>query len=195
MTDCPLRQRWPEINDRRHWPALIYAAALIILSACSLPAAVGPIENIGYREARFAEIEAARNFRKCRGDALTLDREARKEAAPARYLASAKLLERCESAIGPTIRVAREERLRASALAVQNRLKGGDIAGARGGLARLQKAFPDQDLYDAESHSFIDTMEVLLGLREETALGAFSSANVGALIKRELRRARHWRHN
>ncbi len=91
--------------------------------------------------------------------------------------------------------MASEERLRASALAVQNRFKGGDIAGARAGLARLQKAFPDQDLYDAESRSFIDTMEVLLGLREETALGAFSSANVGALIKRELRRARHWRHN
>ncbi len=71
MTDCPLRRPRPEINDRRHgpktndrrhWPALIYTAAFIILSACSLPAAVGPIENIGCREARFAEIDAARNF-------------------------------------------------------------------------------------------------------------------------------------
>ena len=156
---------------------------------------MGPTENIGYREARFAEIEAARNFRRCRDDALALDRQARTDAAPAGYLASAALLERCESDVGPGVRVAAEERLRAGALAVQNRLKGGDIAGARDGLARLKKAFPDQDLYDPESRSFFDTMEVLLGLREETALGAFSSANVSATVKNELRRARHWQRN
>ena len=57
-------------------------------------------EGIGYRESRFAEISAMSSYRKCRHQALDLDKQARKERTPSRYLASARLIDKCESELG-----------------------------------------------------------------------------------------------
>jgi hypothetical protein len=173
----------------------IFAVAFLLpLAGCGWSGG-GPAESIGFREARFAEISAARTWRACVDDALALDREARRDAAPARYLASAKLLEKCEADLDPGVKVAEDERLRAYAVAVQNAFRGGDIVRAREDLEKLKKAFPGKDLYGPNGESFIDTLELLLSLKDRTAVGEFATANISETVKGELRRARYWQRN
>ncbi|MEQ9643474.1 MAG: hypothetical protein RIM84_25875 [Alphaproteobacteria bacterium] len=175
-----------------------FRLAAVPLLALALAACVTdpppPREGIAYREARFAEIAALRQYRECRDEALSLDSQARAAANPARYLAVARLLERCESDLGPgAAGLAADERMRAYALAVQNHLKGGDIAAARGGLERFRAAFPGEDLYYADGSSFTETMALLLGLGGPGATGELAMSNVAADVKAELRRADYWR--
>ena len=169
---------------------------ILALSACTFTAQTDPAEGIGFREARFAEISAMREYRKCRDDGLELDRQARQEGSAGRYLASARLLETCEANLGPEAKgVAKDERMRAYALTVQNHLKGGDVAKARENLDRFKSAFEGKDLVYADGSSFTETMEILLGLRERSSVGEFSMANVGESLKAELRRVRYWKRN
>ncbi len=172
------------------------ALALGVLGACSMngSTSIGPDTGIGFREARFAEIAAMREYRSCRDEALELDRQARQSGSSAQYLRSARLIAKCDSALGPEMAgIAREERMRSYALGIQNRLKGGDIAGARDGLEKLKSAYGDSDLYYPDGTSFTETMELVLGLRDRTAVGQFSLANVNGELKAELRRARYWK--
>ncbi len=172
------------------------AVALSALGACSMTGsgATGPDSGIGFREARFAEIAAMREYRSCRDEALALDGKARQSGSAAQYLQSAKMIAKCETGIGPEMAgIAREERMRAYALGVQNRLKGGDVAGARAALETFTTAFAGNDLYYPDGTSVTETMELVLGLRDRTAVGAFSMANVNGALKAELRRSRYWK--
>lgn len=174
---------------------LLPMLAVLVLSGCvSNFASNGPPgEGIGFRNARYVEIEAMRGYRRCRDDALVLDHQARQAGSSARYLASARLLEKCESDLGPeAVRLAQDERMRAYALSIQNYLKGGDVARARANLETFEAAFPGYDLYYPDGSSFRETMEILLGLRNRAAVGEFSVANVGQPLKAELRRVRYW---
>ncbi len=172
------------------------ALALGVLGACAMGGVSSGDAGIGFREARFAEIAAMREYRSCRDEALDLDRQARQQDSAGQYLASARLIAKCESALGPDMAgIAREERMRGYALGVQNRLKGGDVAGARDGLERFKSAFAGSDLYYPNGTSFTETMELVLGLRDRTAVGEFSLANVNSTLKAELRRARYWKRN
>ncbi|CCQ75281.1 hypothetical protein [Magnetospira sp. QH-2] len=172
--------------------ALVAILGAVGLSACvTQPPAMDA--GIGFREARFAEVTAMRDYRKCRDDALTLDRQGRETGDAAKYLASAKLLETCESDLGPEAAgIARDERLQAYALSIQNFLKGGDLTSARSNLQRLSQAHPGVDLYYPDGSSFVDTMEVLLGLRPDHAVARFSDANVNRDLKGEMRRVQYW---
>ena len=135
-----------------------------------------------------------REYRSCRDEALALDTKARQSGSAAQYLQSAKLIAKCETSVGPEMAgIAREERMRAYALGVQNRLKGGDVAGARAALETFTTAFSGSDLYYPDGTSFTETMELVLGLRDRTAVGAFSMANVNGALKAELRRSRYWK--
>ena len=170
--------------------------AAVALSACTMYGAQTIDEGIGYRKARFAEMSAMRAYRSCLDDAMELDTKARSESSPAKYLASAKLIEKCESELGPEVsQVGEEERMRAYALSVQNYVKGGDVVKARANLEKFQQAYSKTDLYFADGSSFVDTMEVLLGLRDRSSLGDFSIANVNSEVKSELRRVRYWNNN
>lgn len=184
----------PRISLRMAARAALAALALGALGACAQDGRSGLDSGIGFREARFAEMVAMRDYRTCRDESLELDRQARSQGSPAQYLASAKLIAKCESALGPEMAgIAREERMRAYALGVQNRLKGGDVAGARAGLETFKSAFAGSDLYFADGTSFTETMELVLGLRESTDVGQFSLANVNGALKSELRRTRYWK--
>lgn len=157
------------------------------LSAC-VSAASPPAEGIGYRQARFAEIEAMRAYRACRDEGMALDRQARASGQAGRYLAVARLLEGCEADLGPTAAVLDvEERMRAYAVAVQARLKGGDVAGARAGLDRFAAAFERRDLFFDDGSSFVDTMTAVLGRGL-----AGPGANVPRLLADELARIDRW---
>ncbi len=186
----------PRILLRTAARAVAPVLALGVLAACSMDGMTsgGPDTGIGFREARFAEIATMREYRSCRDEALKLDRQARSQGSAAQYLASAKLIAKCDSALGPEMSgIAREERMRAYALGVQNRLKGGDVAGARAGLEKFKSAYAGGDLYYPDGTSFTETMELVLGLRDRTSVGEFSLANVNGTLKAELRRARYWK--
>ena len=171
------------------------SAVLLALGACNLNTQTNAPEGIGFREARFQEISAMREYRQCRDDALELDTQARTTGNAGRYVASAKLLEKCETRLGPeaaSLNV--EERMRAYALSVQNYIKGGDVEGATANFDRFKRAFPDKDLYYPGGASFRETMEVLLGNKEPSELGRFAGLNVNGDLKSEMRRVRYWKH-
>lgn len=169
--------------------ALLGAA---LVSAC-VQTAPPASEGIGFRQARFEEISAMRAFRACRDEAVQLDAQARASGVAGTYLASARLLENCESELGPNAAgLAVDERVRAFALAVQNHLKGGDVAASRAGLDTFRQAFPDQDLYYPDGTSFVESMEMVLGLTEPNAAGMFSTSNTSPALKKEIRRVQYW---
>lgn len=165
------------------------------LGACSTNS-VTTDSGIGFREERFAEMEAMRTYRECRDEALLRDEQARQSGSAARYIASARLIESCEAELGPEgSNVALEERMRAYALSIQNHVKGGDLESARRNLETFEKSFDGYDLYYANGASFAETMRVLLGEHDEPELGQFSMLNVDEELKAELRRIRYWARN
>jgi hypothetical protein len=134
---------------------------------------------------------AIREYRSCRDEALKLDTQARQSGNIGRYLASAGLLEKCETELGSGgADVAVDERTRAYALSIQNYLKGGDVTKASANLEEFKQAFPGKDLYYADGSSFIETMEVLLAKKEVESRYAW--LNVSENLKKEMRRKSHW---
>ncbi len=184
-----------KFNTKRLMTGVTLLCASAALSAC-VTQAPSFSEGIDFREARYNEISAMRSYRECRDHALELDREAQAKHDPAKYLASARMIEKCEAQLGPDVAdIAVDERMRAYALTVQNNLKGGDIEHARENLDKFSANFQGQDLYYADGSSFVQTMEVLLGKRGAGSIGRYSDANVNTELKSELRRVRYWERN
>ncbi len=175
---------------------LAMAASLVVLTSACMVQTNQAYEGIGYREARFAEISAMRSYRNCRDQALELDKQARKDGTPSRYLASARLIDKCESELGSNAsKIGEEERMRAYALSVQNYFKGGDIIKARTNLEKLKSGFSGKDLYLTNGSSFIETMEVILSLKSSATLHDLALANVDGELKSEFRRFNYWNKN
>ncbi len=175
---------------------IVAAATLAVLGACSMTPSLPDFDSITFREDRYQDISAMRGFQSCRDEALDLDGQARTSGDSARYLASARLLERCGADLGAEAStVSADERMRAVALTVQNYLKGGDAGAARRNLERFKQAFPDKDLYYPDGSSFRETMEVLLGQRDPTDFGQYATLNVSSTLKDEMRRVEYWKHN
>lgn len=175
-------------------PRTVFVAlAMGTLSACATDVS-GPLEGIGYRQARFEQISMMREYRACRDQGVELDRKARTSGANGTYLASARILEKCETGLGPdSAGIARDERMRAYALSVQNYFKGGDVEQARENFGKFQKQFADYDFYYPDGTSFVTTMEALLGQRERWTFGEFSALNINDGLKSEMRRVLYWK--
>ncbi|MEE8515420.1 MAG: hypothetical protein V3T02_02160 [Alphaproteobacteria bacterium] len=169
------------------------AIAALTLAACANNGAlIG--EGIGFREARFEQISLMREYRKCRDQGFELDRKARNSGSTGTYLASAQVLEKCEASIGTDGNgIARDERMRAVALSVQNYFKGGDVEHSRNNFDKFKGKFPDHDLYYPDGSSFIVTMDALLGRKEHWTFGEFSALNVNSTLKGEMRRMLYWK--
>lgn len=175
---------------------LALTMAAVVLTACQVPTASEEFEGIGFREARFEKLTAMRDYRQCRDEALELDRQAHASGEPGRYRASAELIEHCESGLGPeAIEVASDERMHAYALAVQDYVKAGEVERAGQTLERFKKTFTGKDLYYADGSSFIETMEILVGKKDDSALAPYAYLNVNAPLKNEMRRIRYWEKN
>ena len=115
-------------KTRRHKAVtgLVGLTAALLISACQTT--TSPSEGIGFLEARFQEISAMESYRGCVDDAAQLDADARAKGNPGGYLASARLIEKCEADLGPeAAHVAVEERMRTYALGIVNYTKGGDL--------------------------------------------------------------------
>ncbi|MEC9267122.1 MAG: hypothetical protein VX464_13760 [Pseudomonadota bacterium] len=176
--------------------ALFATIAVAALGACTLNNQKPTDEGIGFRSQRFDDIAAMREYRSCVDDAAELDRQAYATRAIAKYLASARLLESCEAKLGAgAATLPPEERMHAYGLAVQNYIKGGDIDKARETLSRFETAFAGQDLYYSDGSSFTDTMGALLGRYDGKDFGQFSTLNVSADLKAEMRRVSYWAQN
>jgi hypothetical protein len=174
---------------------------LATLAACASAATLigcssmgGPAEGIGYRQARFEKMEARRAYETCVEKAYDLDRSARESASPAQYLASARLIDRCESELDAGVVGLEDQRMTAYALSIQNYLKAGEVARARNHLDHFRAAFPNRDLYFADGTSFIDTMSVLLGTTS-TSPAALATLNINAGLRDDIKRAHYWKRN
>ncbi|MDX1738864.1 MAG: hypothetical protein R3261_11550 [Alphaproteobacteria bacterium] len=167
----------------------LLATGMVVLAACNQTTAQAPSEGIDYRQARFEEIAAMREYRGCVDEAYKLDQQARENKSAGQYIASAKLLQKCESGLGPEVAgINTEERMRAYGLSIQNYLKGGDVTAAQKSLDQFETAFDGSDLYYADGSSFTQTMGALLGQVEDSAYGRFSMLNVSKDVKQEMRR-------
>ena len=170
-----------------------FGILLLGLTACVSTAPPPMIDHDGDRIRR-AEIQAMREWRTCRDDALALDASAAGEAAAARHGASARMLEGCEATLPASVKARnREKRMRAAALAVQNHLKAGDVTAARESFSRFREGFPRAELRLADGSSFAESMALLLGLADRDDPGALALADIGDPLKAELRRLRYWR--
>ncbi len=173
---------------------LATAVTLAVL-ACNVTTGNRPAEGIGFHETRYQEVAAMRDYRKCRDEALKLDGLAHASGDRTKYLASARVLEKCESALGPEAAgIAHDERMRAYGLSILNYLRGGDMAAARNNLDRFKRTFAGNDLYFADGSSFRETMQALLGQRADRDFGQFSMLNVSRDLKEEMRRLQYWNH-
>ena len=169
-------------------------ALTLSLGACFLGTDNDAADGIGFRQARFEEMKTIREYRACRVEAMELDKKALASGSAGTYFASAQVLERCESDLGPgTANVSKDERMRTYALSVQNYLKGGDVTKARENFDKFRAAFPNNDLYYADGTSFISTMEALLGRTEPWTFGEFANLNVNNSVKSEMRRVHYWK--
>jgi hypothetical protein len=170
------------------------AIPAVALAACATGNGVDLTEGIGFREARFAQISMMREYRACRDQGVDLDRQARNTGSRGKYLTSARVLENCETEIGPDgSGIARDERMRAYALSIQNYFKGGDVEHARENFDKFRQTFPAHDLYYPDGASFTVTMEALLGRKERWTFGEFSALNVNDAVKSEMRRMLYWK--
>lgn len=160
------------------------------LSACQSATTGDLYESVDYRQNRFTEISAVREYSACVDEAMGLDVKAREQNNTARYLASAQLLEKCEVNMGPDARhVVMEERMRAYALNIQNYFKGSDVVKARENLEKFKINFSGRDLYYDDGSSFIDTMDFLFSTHSNDS-EAF--LNVSKSVRSEMRRMAHW---
>lgn len=188
----PQRLSMARSNKARTKGVLVAGFLALTLGACT-QTAMAPQEGIGYRQARFAELETVRAFRACHEEVLTLDRQAQGKGDPAVYLSSAKLAENCERDLGSNAAsLQQEERMRNYALVVQNYLKGGDIRAARESLDSFKVAFDGYDLYLTGGASFVDTMDLLLGNVDVPGQPNLALLNAEADLKDEMRRAVRW---
>ncbi len=176
---------------------LLLGGTLAVLAACNtFQTETKVTEGIDYRQARFEEISAMRDYRGCVDEALGLDEKARKNQSAGQYISSAKLIQTCESGLGPNVAgIATEERMRAYGLSVQNYLKGGDIVAAQSAFDSFQSSFGSNDLYYSDGSSFTETMSALLGRETKSAYGQFSMLNVNKQLKQEMRRKTYWNNN
>ena len=153
---------------KRHFStAAAIGFTALALAACNTSFSSEPDGGIDFRKNRHAEVTSMREYRECRDEALALDAKARQAGSPARYLASARMIEGCEAALG--------------------------TESAR--LSKFKIAFAGSDLYYADGSSFSDTMTLVLGEADDAALGEFSVVNVSPELKAELRRVRYWQRN
>jgi hypothetical protein len=172
----------------------LIAGLAVTLGACLTNAPEDPTAGLSFRADRFAQMEQLGSYQTCHDEAMMLDASARQRGSASAYLTSAKVMADCDRMLAEAgDLVAGEERMRLSALSIINYIRGGDVDQARVGLDGFKRSHPDQDLYFADGSSFIASVEALLGRTETMQYGAFSTLNVNAELKRELRRMHHWK--
>lgn len=191
--NAPRDQKRRPLKSRKYYALLFIGAALV--SGCQVNGTTNIAEGIGFRQARFVEVQAMNDYRACRDEALIMSRSYQASDGYGRHLASARVMESCETNLGPEIAgIATEERMQAYSTVVHSYIRGGDIVAARKALDRFKQAFPSRDLILENGSSFIDTYELLLNMSTSSKY-QISVANINPDIRDEARRFQFWRSN
>lgn len=179
--------------------ALVTSALLLSLAACNThsnapePLFSGPTPAELAAAAAAERTMSVRNaFADCRAEGLLMLSHASEQANNGQYQRAGLIFADCLDEPGVTTEVAAEDRLRVLALATLSQLKAGDLGSARELHARLESEFTSQDLYFADGTSFTESLDMLLGDTNDSDAAVFSTANVGAALKSEMRRVRYW---
>jgi hypothetical protein len=190
-----MRRKQTNSTSRAPLAAIAGIIGITTLAGC-VPATTGGMEGIGFRQARFQEISAMRNYRGCVDDALKVSDQAKASGQPGGYRTSAKILEKCESDLGPEANtLAQEERMRNYAVGIINYIKAGDIQDAQVNLETFKKSFDGHDLYMPNGASFIDTVTLLTAKRDDATPQQMAMMNVSSDLRAEIQRVRFWKHN
>jgi len=170
------------------------ALSLFALSACNMNQTTNPLDTASFREGRFEQMQKIQGFESCRDEGLAMDSHARSRGSAGAYLNSAKVLESCTADLGNAAsKISLQERMRVSALAIVDYLRGGDMEKARMNFEKFQAVYADQDLYFSDGSSFIATTDALLGRSGPMTYGEFASLNINDQVKSEMRRINHWK--
>lgn len=181
-------------NTRQHVARLGLISLILTLGACQLTTSPDPTAGLKFRADRYAQYEKKQAFERCRDEAHERDEQARGTGSSGGYLISAKVAQKCVVELGSgEDLVSKDEQMRLSALSVINYFKGGDVEQARRSFEEFKSRYPEHDLYFADGSSFVASSEALLGRTESWTFGEFSSLNVNAELKREIRRMHHWK--
>ena len=185
----------PATTTRRRSAECAALFFLIALAGC-VPATTGGAEGIGFRQARFEEITAMRQYRNCIEDAYSVAEDSARTGQAAGYRTSATIIDKCEADLGPEAQnLAPEERMQAYAVGILNYIKAGDIQKANANLNTFKTAYAGYDLYLPSGASFIDTMSVLTEQSRAPSRQKLVMMNVSQDLRAEMQRARFWKHN
>lgn len=179
--------------------ALLTSALLLSLAACNThPSQPEPLFS-GPTPAERAEAAAAEQamgvrdaFADCRTEGLLMLSHASEQANNGQYQRAGLIFADCLDEPGVAAEIAAEDRLRVLALATLSQVKAGDLATARELHARQEREFEHQDLYFADGTSFTESLDMLLRDTDDSDAAVFSTTNVGAALKSEMRRVRYW---
>lgn len=176
--------------------AVIGIIGLGLAAACNpvtLAQSPGPSTNVVERA---LDMQAVLAFNDCVTEGKTRDNAASAASDQALYLSSADVLVSCEDQLGTSTQLVNQrDRMQISALAVQNYLKGGDVAKARLALNKFDEKFAPGDLIFSDGSSFTSTMHALLFQHDQREQLALSSLNAKSSVKDEIRRAWYWAKN
>lgn len=175
---------------------------LASIAGIALMTACGPITTAQNKTPtasvidRAIDMQAVIAFKNCATEGKAQDEAASVGRDQALYLSSADMLMSCVTALGDSdMLIDKREQMQLTALAVQNYLKGGDVAQSRLTLGSFQTRFGSSDLIFADGSSFTDTMHALLFQHEQPEQFALSSLNAKPIVKDEIRRSWYWQQN
>lgn len=139
-------------------------------------------------------LNSSREYKNCIDEGYFFDKKASesKDNSLSLYLKSADILSKCDLILGDynTI-VSEEQRMKNSALSIQNYLKSGKLKVASRSLEEFKNKF-NKDLIYADGSSFTKNTESILDFSNEKSGLDLEMINNNQKIKAELKRAWYW---
>ncbi|MDC1357540.1 hypothetical protein N8310_08135 [Pseudomonadota bacterium] len=172
---------------------ILIALTGITLSSCNV---IGDNKNARIETAiKNVKISTSlRSYDQCVKEGKSFDNLAssKKEEADSLYNKSAKILYDCDFLIANNSYLVNEnERMKNSALSIQNYIKAGNLIQASLNFKEFQNTF-NKDLTYKDGSSFIENIESLLAHNDPNITSEFALINNSKIIKSELKRINYW---
>ena len=135
-----------------------------------------------------------RSYNECIDDGKSFDNLAatKNEEAPSLYNKSAKILHDCDFIIRDNLYIVSEnERMKNSALSIQNFIKAGNLIQASLNFKDFQNTF-DKDLTYRDGSSFVENIQTILSYNNPNKSLTFALVNNSRSIRQELKRISYW---
>ena len=135
-----------------------------------------------------------RSYNECVDDGISFDSLAatKNEEALSLYNKSAKILHDCDFIIRDNLYMVEEnERMKNSALSIQNYIKAGNLIQASLNFKEFQNTF-DKDLTYRDGSSFLVNIQTILTHNSPNKSVTFALVNNSRSIRKELKRINYW---